>query len=106
MDETIRRRKIQIKYNKAHNIIPKTIYKSQDDIKNTTIIANNNIDKIIKVQDQIDLYDFDSIESNDMIKKIERKMLNYAKELRFEEAALLRNQIDKIKLQKEGVNNE
>ena len=31
------------------------------------------------------------------MKEIERKMLNYAKELQFEKAALLRNQLEKIK---------
>jgi len=42
-----------------------------------------------------------------MIKKIERKMLNYAKELKFEEAALLRDYLDKIKIEEEKkINHE
>ena len=41
-----------------------------------------------------------------MIKKIERKMLNYAKELRFEEAALLRDHLDKIKIEEKKINHE
>ena len=36
-----------------------------------------------------------------MIKDIERKMLNYAKELQFEKAALLRDQLNKIKTNKD-----
>ena len=38
------------------------------------------------------------------MKKIERKMLNYAKELQFEKAALLRDQLEKLKNNK-SLNN-
>ena len=105
IDETTKRRKLQITYNKINNIEPKTILKSKDEIKNTTVIASRYIDEIIEIDKEIDVSDFDAIESKDIAKKIERKMLNYAKELRFEEAALLRDQLNKIKSQQEGLNN-
>ena len=55
--------------------------------------------------EEIDLSNIDAIETKEIVKKIKRKMLNYAKELRFEEAALLRDQLDKIKLQQKSINH-
>jgi excinuclease ABC subunit B len=45
IDETNRRRKLQTEYNKAHNIEPKTIYKSVEEIMSSTSIAD--VDDII-----------------------------------------------------------
>ena len=105
IDETNRRRKLQAAYNKANNIKPKTILKSESEIKNITVVASNYIEEIMEIDKEIDTSDLDLIESKDIAKKIERKMLNYAKELRFEEAALLRDQLDKIKSQQKGLDN-
>ena len=107
IDETGRRRKIQKQYNKDNNIKPRTILKSKDEINNTTIVANKSIDKILENSEEIELSNIDALEFKEMIKKIERKMLNYAKELKFEEAALLRDYLDKIKIEEEKkINHE
>ena len=107
IDETDRRRKIQKQYNKDNNIEPRTILKSKDEINNTTIVANKSIDKILENSEEIELSNIDALEFKEMIKKIERKMLNYAKELKFEEAALLRDYLDKIKIEEEKkINHE
>ena len=100
INETNRRREIQKKYNRDNNIKPQTILKSKDEIKNITIVANNNIDKVIEETEELELSNIDKVELKEKVKKIERKMLNYAKELKFEEAALLRDYLDKVK--KEG----
>ena len=105
IDETSRRRKLQDTYNKANNIKPKTILKSESEFKNITVVASNYIEEIIEIDKEIDTSDLDLIESKDIAKKIERKMLNYAKELRFEEAALLRDQLDKMKSQQKDLDN-
>ncbi len=106
IDETDRRRKIQKQYNKDNNIKPRTILKSKDEINNITIVANNSIDKVLEEPEEIELSNIDALEFKEMIKKIERKMLNYAKELRFEEAALLRDHLDKIKIEEKKINHE
>ena len=106
MEETKRRRKLQIDHNNKNNIIPKTIFKSQNEIKDTTIIANNSFDKILEFQNEIELSNIDLIETEDLVKKIRKKMLNYAKELKFEEAALLRDQLGKLELNKKGFKHE
>ena len=105
IDETDKRRKLQISYNKLNNIEPKTILKSKAEIENITLIAGNCIDEIIEFDKEVDASNLDLIESQEIAKKIERKMLNYAKELRFEEAALLRDQLNRIKSQQKDLNN-
>ena len=96
IDITEDRRKIQSAYNKKHKIKPKTIFKSDDQIKNSTIVAKES--EFLDDSDlNIDEKDLDVIELKDLIKKLERKMLNYAKELKFENAAFTRDKINKMK---------
>ncbi len=97
IDATNRRRKIQINYNKKNNIIPETIIKNIEEIRLSTVVADKDIDEIITSSDNIEFSNLDKMESKEMAKDIERKMLNYAKELQFEKAALLRDQLEKIK---------
>jgi excinuclease ABC subunit B len=100
IDETERRKKVQIEYNKTHKIQPRTIYKSVEDIKLTTAVADessdyNNDDKII-----IDDSTLDGIETKASLEILKRKMLRCAKDLQFEQAAILR---DKIRVIEEAV---
>ena len=103
IDETSRRRKLQIEYNKNNKITPKTILKSKEEIEKITIIANKSVDDIVSLEDEIEISNLDEIETKEMIRKIERKMLNYAKELKFEEAAILRDQLDKLKIDRKVI---
>ena len=100
IDETDRRRKIQKAYNKENNITPKTIIKSLEEVKQSTMIAKEfEAADSLKIQED----NIDSVEINDLLDKLNRKMLLCAKKLQFEEAAMLRDKIDKIK---EGVEND
>ena len=96
IDETERRRKIQIAYNQKNNIVPETIIKNIEQIKSSTVVADKEIDEIIDLGNEIEIENIDSVEWKDKVKEIERKMLNYAKELQFEKAALLRDQLEKL----------
>ena len=83
IDETARRRSIQEKFNKEHNIVPKTIVK---DIKNTLEISK-------KVDDG-------KISKKDIPREIERlmSMMKIASsQLDFERAIELRNKINTLK---------
>ena len=99
IDETERRKKVQIEYNKTHKIQPRTIYKSVEDIKLTTAVADESSDynnnKII-----IDDSTLDGIEAKASLETLKRKMLRCAKDLQFEQAAILR---DKIRVIEEAV---
>jgi len=100
IDETDRRRSIQQAYNEEHNITPQTIVKSLEEVRQSTMIAKESdaVD-LIKIEED----DIDSVEINDLLDKLNRKMLAYAKKLQFEEAAMLRDKINKIK---EGIKND
>ena len=104
IDETNRRRTLQQEYNEKNNIKPETIYKSIEEIMNTTSIADIGIEKRNKQQ---------SIELNKAAKKVETvakfvpqaqigeyikelyvAMKDAAKDLDFERAAAIRDEID------------
>ena len=79
---TERRRKIQMQYNKDHDIIPRSVVRK---LKEKTI-----------KEDMENIPDIDNITSNDVdeiIKQLEKEMKQAAKELNFEKAAKLRDQI-------------
>ena len=59
--------------------------------------TDKDIEDIIDYEDEVSYKDIDSVEAERITKEIEKKMLNYAKELQFEKAALLRDQLNKIK---------
>ena len=61
------------------------------------MVADKDIDEIIEANKDIDKIGLDGLEKKQMIEEIERKMLNYAKEFQFEKAAILRDQLKKIK---------
>ncbi len=88
IDETMRRRKIQQKFNEEHGIVPKTIIK---DIRKA-------IETIEYVDDDISEFDTDDIEA--MIDNLTEEMIAAASELEFEKAAELRDRISKLKQMK------
>ena len=92
IDETSRRRKIQEKYNSENNIVPKTIFKSEDEILISTVVAQKDTE-LIQLENDFNSDNLDDIETKDLIKEIKRKMLNYAKDLKFEEASILRDKL-------------
>jgi excinuclease ABC subunit B len=94
MDETDRRRKIQKSYNKKNSIIPESI---QKDI--TSIFAEMYEHKD-EPSDGVSeaLSQYDSLENvDDIIKNLEKQMKQAAKELAFERASELRDQIKALK---------
>ena len=96
IEQTESRRKIQELHNKQNNIVPKSIVKDENSIKSITLVADQEIDEIVNDEEFV-IDGIDEIEKKEMIKEIEKKMLNYAKEFQFEKAAILRDQIKKIK---------
>ncbi len=102
INETNRRRKLQLEYNKKHNITPKTIFKSREDILNSTSIAElrkKEPDKeasFSKVAEPVLKY-MSKEQKLDLIKQLEEEMINAAKDLEFERAASLRDEIERLK---------
>ena len=96
IDETDRRFKIQSEYNKNNGITPKTIYKSVDEIKLTTAVADAKGEYIAEAKLNIDVSTLDGMETKEILEQLKCKMQKCAKELQFEQAAILRDEIEKI----------
>lgn len=83
IEETNRRRKLQIQYNKEHNIVPKTIKKDiRESIKAT--FAEKEKVEIDAKQDE---------SPQEMIDRLTKEMFEYAKKYEFEKAAIIRDLI-------------
>ena len=92
--ETERRRKKQDAYNKAHGIVPRTIIKSVRDIIEISSEADKGAGK------RRDGLKMTESERRAEIEKLEKKMREAAKMLEFEYAAILRDQLIKLRGEK------
>jgi excinuclease ABC subunit B len=97
IEETERRRNIQIAYNKRHNITPKPIIKnSQNSILAFLDISRRlNAEELAKVYEQSDELPLEKIP--EFIQQLEIKMKDCAKNLEFEEAAKYRDRIQNLR---------
>ncbi|TFF95038.1 MAG: excinuclease ABC subunit UvrB [Promethearchaeota archaeon] len=96
IDETNRRRNKQVKYNKEHNITPQTIRKNiLNSLSEEKDLQEKQTKKFkMSIEERIEkLGDYDI-----MIQYLEEKMFLAAKELRFEDAAYLRDKIKDLKV--------
>ena len=102
IDETNRRRKLQEEYNKKMGIEPKTIYKSREEILASTSVAdvrkkyNEPTTSFTKIAEPIIKY-MTKEQKKDLIEQMTEEMLQAAKDLEFEKAAYLRDEIEKLK---------
>jgi excinuclease ABC subunit B len=103
IEETNRRRKKQIEYNKRNNITPKTIYKTVDEILAATSIADVKMKRDERYQKVKPLVVSETIakyltadQKKDLIEELRAEMKRAAKDLEFERAAELRDEIEKL----------
>jgi|TARA_B100001113_G_scaffold18952_2_gene14031 excinuclease ABC subunit B len=92
IEETKRRRKIQEKFNKDNNITPKTIKRDISDIL-ASIYENDRVNVELPENEEKHLVGNNLKKHLDGLKK---KMLNFAEDLNFEEAAKLRDEIKRL----------
>ncbi|MDP4011213.1 MAG: excinuclease ABC subunit UvrB [Candidatus Roizmanbacteria bacterium] len=101
--EIDRRREQQIAYNKKHNIDPKTIYKPvREKIVDKPEEDFMAFDKLrsnfdIIALEKLDIESMTPYDKKKMVKKLSREMKQYADEMNFESAILLRNKIRELK---------
>jgi excinuclease ABC subunit B len=96
MKETERRRAKQLAYNKEHNITPKTIIKAQEDLRAMLglEITEKDVKEILKLELSGETADLETV-----MKKKDKEMKEAAKNLEFELAAILRDEV--MQLEKE-----
>jgi excinuclease ABC subunit B len=88
IEETERRRKIQLAYNKKHHITPKTIEKKIQSI----------VDHEIKPEVSKEFVKLETLEDvNGYIKQKEKEMKEAAKNLEFEKASIIRDEIYELR---------
>jgi len=113
ISETTRRRGIQEEYNRVHNIEPKTIYKTFEEIMSSTIVADSKVRNDSEKEKSANakskekksalsiLTDpvknkINSEQRKDLLEQLRKEMINAAKDLEFERAAELRDEIDRL----------
>ncbi|NLX87543.1 MAG: excinuclease ABC subunit UvrB [Clostridiales bacterium] len=92
IDETERRRKIQLAFNKEHGITPQTIRKAVADVIEATKVAEEEVSYSV-LEDVLE----GPGNMDEILKKLEKEMREAAARLDFELAAALRDRIFSIK---------
>jgi excinuclease ABC subunit B len=103
LDETNRRRQKQLEYNEEHGIKPKTIYKTVEEVLAATAVADvragreehGHRARVSIVADSVVRY-LTKEQKQDLIEELRAEMTKAAKDLEFERAAELRDEIDRL----------
>jgi len=92
--ETNRRREKQLAYNEEFNITPVSIIKSMEDIMSSTPVAEGYKEYKTETKEKNDFTDYFKLESKEQIIQLLRKeMKKAAEQLKFEEAAEIRDRL-------------
>ncbi len=109
IDETNRRREKQLAYNKKEGITPETVYKSVEDILAATAVADVKMkrdalkeqSKPALVSDKVVKY-LTKEQKEDLLNELREEMKRAAKDLEFERAAELRDEIERLESSKKS----
>ena len=100
IDETERRRAKQIAFNEAHGITPKGVVKRIKDLIDGVYSekAGEEAKKLAQAQQHLaDIQDMSEKDLSREIKRLEKQMLEHARNLEFEQAARVRDQLARLK---------
>jgi excinuclease ABC subunit B len=97
--ETERRRAKQIAFNTEHGIVPKGVVKQVRDMIDGVYSAQDARDELQAAQEHAKYEAMSEKQASKEIKRLEKLMLDHAKNLEFEKAAQARDQLHKLKQQ-------
>ena len=103
ISESDRRRKIQKAHNEKEGIKPTTIYKSVEDIMSTTAVADSIKDDNYKPIKNRKGDDFSKMDKQLAVDMMRKEMLEAAENLEFEKATKLRDEIQNLEKELEGI---
>lgn len=95
IEETERRRALQMQYNTEHGITPKTVEKNIRAVIEATMVAEETADYTVARPV------LSAKEREKRIRQLEKEMKAAAKQLEFEKAAILRDEIQKLREEQE-----
>lgn len=95
IQETSRRREIQMSHNEKFGITPKTITKSIQEIELSTRVADAGVDRMLHSHEKVGYAE--QLNKEAYIKVLDQEMEEAAAEMDFEKAALLRDEIFELK---------
>jgi len=103
LDETSRRRVKQVQFNVDHNIVPQTVYKTINEVLAATAVADvktardarRERAKMPLVAENVVRY-LTADQRKDLIEELRTEMVKASKDLEFERAAALRDEIQKL----------
>lgn len=95
MDETERRRQKQMNFNQEHGITPKGVKKAVKELIDGVLSPAAQEEK----DDSLDAIIGDEKAMSKELKRLEKQMLEHAKNLEFEQAAAIRDKLNKLKEQ-------
>jgi excinuclease ABC subunit B len=96
IEETNRRRAVQLRYNEEHGITPQTIRKAVEDI-----LERHREEKVSGAESEIEILVrthnlLVPEQKKSLLSALRAQMLEHAKNLEFEQAAVIRDEIEKI----------
>jgi len=97
LDETNRRRVVQLAHNKKHGITPKGIEKAIHDIMGVGYEQRYQQETLRVAEAQAEYAHMSVKELSKQMDKLEKQMFKHAQNLEFEEASALRDKIDQLK---------
>jgi len=111
IDETDRRREVQMAYNQAHGIEPKSIVKQIRDLTDRVkaMMEDETLEDVPEGMREVDMAGLPKDRLHKMIKELEVEMKKAAQSLEFEKAAALRDQIFELRgvlVEKQGAKGD
>ena len=105
LNETNRRRKIQAEHNQEHGIDPQTIRKQISDILELVQSRHGSVERRRTEVEPRKALDLGGDDLRRLVQSLEEEMHESAKELRFEYAARLRDEINELKRELRDLTN-
>jgi excinuclease ABC subunit B len=103
LEETGRRRVLQVEHNRVHGIIPHSVVKSAEEVRFITRVADAREQRAQKEAQRAASAQYDAKDIDATIAQLENDMRAAAKELDFETAAQLRDQLFELRARKDGM---